>query len=148
VARFFCDTSRGQYDSKRGLIGGAIEAGPNPDRPGFLHRPPLFGGGEVPLKQGGVTLSIVGVGWWHIGAGEYVDLPEGIPVATVKDLCPQLLTLAEAVTAGLAYEDGRARERERPAQHIELLAEPGHAKEDATGAPDITHAPAKRKHDK
>ncbi len=89
-----------------GVVGGGIDKGQNPDHPTMLVRPPLHGGGTVPLKKGGVTLSLAGAGWWHIGPGEYVDLPESVAVKAVKNACPQLLTKGEAVEAGLCNDDG------------------------------------------
>lgn len=87
-------------------IGGHIISGQNPDFPKLLQRPRAFGGGSEPLKAGAVTLSLSGWGWWQIGPGEYVDLPEAVTTKIVKDACPQLRTKAEAVEAGLANEDG------------------------------------------
>lgn len=110
MARFYHGGMPQQFDKKMGgFIGGGIEVGPNPDFPDMLPRPPMFGGGMVPLKVGGLAFSLVGHGFWHIGPGEYVDLPDNVSNAIVKNMAPQLLTKAEAVRAGIANEDGSLR---------------------------------------
>jgi hypothetical protein len=107
MARYYHGNMPKQFDKKAGgEIGGGIEVGPNSDYPDMLPRPPMFGGGMVPLKVGGLAFSLVGHGWWHIGPGEYVDLPDTVATAIIKNMAPQLLTKAEAVKAGIANEDG------------------------------------------
>lgn len=110
MARFYHGGMEKQFNKKiGGDIGGGIEVGPNPDFPDMLPRPPMFGGGMIPLKKGGLAFSLVSHGFWHIGPGEYVDLPDSVSVAIVKNMAPQLLTKAEAVSVGIAYEDGSLR---------------------------------------
>lgn len=98
-----------------GKIGGHITAGQNPDAADVIQRPRAFGGGTEPLKKGAVTLSLQGWGWWQIGVGEYVDVPEAVSSKVVKNACPQLLTKAEAFTAGLINEDGSLKSAPVPA---------------------------------
>ncbi len=110
MARFYHGKMAKQDDKKAGgEIGGGIEIGPNSDYPDMLPRPPMFGGGMVPLKVGGLAFSLVGHGWWHIGPGEYVDLPDSVDSKVIKNMAPQLLSKAEAVIAGIANEDGSLR---------------------------------------
>lgn len=126
MARFYHGSMPMQLDKKAGgEIGGGIEVGPDPDHPDRLPRPPMFGGGTVPLKKGGLAFSLVGHGFWHIGPGEYVDLPDSVSVAIVKNMAPQLMTKAEAVAAGIAYEDGslKAAPVAMPPVPLAVLAE-------------------------
>lgn len=86
--------------------GGGIEAGPDRDKPDFIPIPRMFGGGEIPLKKGGIAFGFVGHGFWHVGPNEFVDLPDSLSNETVRNKAPQLITKAEAIRAGLVNEDG------------------------------------------
>lgn len=107
MARYF-HSGRAAEEVKEvgGMIYGGMERGNDPDRPAILKTPPRFGHGEVPLKKGGIAFGFVGHGFWHIGPGEYVDIPDEIPSRAVKNMAPQLFTKEEAMAAGLCHEDG------------------------------------------
>jgi hypothetical protein len=113
MARFYYAGMEPREDKNiGGVVGGGIERGPDPDRPNILPVPFMWRsmyGASVPLKKGGIAAGFVGWGWFHIGPGEYVDLPDSIPTRTVKTKCPQLLTKEEAMEIGMANEDGSLR---------------------------------------
>lgn len=89
-----------------GVIGGGMERGQDIDRPNVVLIPPLFGGGSVPLKKGGVAFGLVGKGFYHVGPGEYVDIPDDVPPRSVRLMAPQLLNKDQAMEAGICNEDG------------------------------------------
>jgi hypothetical protein len=100
-----------------GTVMGGMQAGQDPERADMVEIPLMFGGGKaadgkmkaVPLKKNGIAFGFLGHGFWHIGPGEYVDLSDDIPIATVRAAAPQLLTKAEALAAGLCNEDGSVK---------------------------------------
>lgn len=98
MARFFLPKTEGAQDG--------IHKGQDEDNASLLQRPPMFGGGTIELKPGGIAFGLVGYDFYHIGPGEYVDLPDMVPTKTIKALAPHLLTKAEAIVKGLANEDG------------------------------------------
>jgi hypothetical protein len=53
------------------------------------------------LPEDAVTLSLVGIGFWVIPPGGFIDVPDHVPVHAVKDSCPALLTESEARGAGI-----------------------------------------------
>lgn len=97
------------------FAGGGIHVGQDPDYPHELVLPPMWGGGidpmtrkakTIPLKKGGVAFGVNGYQFYHAGPGEYFDIPDEVPVKTVKELAPQILTKNEAFAAGLCNDDG------------------------------------------
>lgn len=108
MARWYLGTKNEQKEDKAvgGCIGGGMERGQDPEFPNAIKKPPMFGGGMVPLKKGGVAFGFVGKGFYHVGPGEYVDLPDDIPVKSIRLMAPQLLNKEQAVEAGICHEDG------------------------------------------
>lgn len=98
MARFYLQKLDGEQ--------GGIQTGQDEEYANRLQRPPMFGGGSVELKVGGIAFGLVGHDFYHIGPGEYVDLPDSVPTKVIKSLAPHLLTKAEAVAKGIAAEDG------------------------------------------
>lgn len=100
-----------------GVAWGGMQAGQDPERVDALEIPPAFGGGRdasgrpkaVPLKKGGIAFGLIGHGFHHVGPGEYVDLSDDVPIATVRAAAPQLMTKAEALAIGLCNEDGSVK---------------------------------------
>ena len=89
-----------------GEIGGGMSAGQDPDHADVIKVPALFGGGTIPLKKGGIAFGLVDHAFYHVGPGEYVDLPDSVPTKSIRLMAPQLLSKTEGVAAGLVNEDG------------------------------------------
>ncbi len=89
-----------------GAVGGGMERGQDIDHPNVVKIPPMFGGGTVELKPGGIAFGFVDYGFYHTGPGEYVDIPDQIPVKCIRLMAPQLLNKEQAIKAGLCHEDG------------------------------------------
>lgn len=94
-----------------GEIGGGMEQGQDPDRPALLKIPPMFGGGTIPLKKGGIAFGLVGHQFYHVGPGEYVDLPDSVPSKSIRLMAPQLMTKDQGVAAGFVNEDGSLKQQ-------------------------------------
>lgn len=92
--------------SAGGEIGGTLQAGQNIDRPDVLKVPPMFGGGTIPLKKGGIAFGLVGHQFYHVGPGEYVDLPDTVPDRSIRGMAPQLMTKEQGIRAGFVNDDG------------------------------------------
>jgi hypothetical protein len=128
MARYFLGFSHfEQKESKHlhgGMVCGGMLAGQDPERADMVEIPPAFGGGRdksgkmkaVPLKKNGIAFGLLDHGFFHIGPGEYVDLSDNVPIATVRAAAPQLMTKAEALAAGICNDDGspKSPEKQKP----------------------------------
>lgn len=111
--RWYLPLKSEKVDDKKagGEIGGGMESGQDPDHAQHVKRPPMFGGGLMPLKPGGIAFGLVGHDFYHVGPGEYVDLPDSVPVWSIRNMAPQLLSKSEAFKAGLCHEDGTLKQQ-------------------------------------
>lgn len=113
MARWYVPLKSEMRDDKAagGSIGGGMAVGQDPDHPNQVKRPPMFGGGYVDLKPGGIAFGFVGHDFYHVGPGEYVDLPDSIPVKSIRLMAPQLMNKEQAIKAGLCNEDGSLKQQ-------------------------------------
>lgn len=98
MARFYLPKTEGQQDG--------IHVGQDEENASRLQRPMMFGGGSIDLRPGGIAFGLVGYDFYHVGPGDYVDLPDTVPTKTIKAMAPHLLTKTEAIAKGIAAEDG------------------------------------------
>lgn len=98
-----------------GEIGGGMTAGQDPDRPDVIKVPSMFGGGTLPIKKGGIAFGLVDHAFYHVGPGEYVDLPDSVPSKSIRLMVPQLWNKEQAISGGLCNEDGSIKRTDAPA---------------------------------